>query len=270
MTLDLALLASAFVLGFAGSLHCVGMCGGIAAALAQSSSSRDGSGSFVHSFVHSLGRIMSYATLGGLFGMVGGAVGSVVGGAANGIVAARPLAEFVLRVLVGLLIVAIGFELARTGRAFPAVERGGQAIWRRVLPLARRVGRPDRPTAALALGALWGLLPCGLVYSGLVLAAASGDLVDGSAAMAAFGLGTLPAVVATAVFSAGLARLGSVARVRRGAGGLLVAFGLWSIAGAWVASHGHAAHAEHGAHPARDSYSAHDAHSAHDSHSAHP
>lgn len=231
------LLVSALVLGFAGSLHCVAMCGGIAGALAQSASLRGDAGAraagLALPILNSLGRVTSYAAAGG------------VAGALGGLVPVHPGGGLVMRVLLGLVLVAIGIELARTGRAFGGIERMGYTLWRRVLPVIGRLGRPDRPLAAFALGALWGWLPCGLVYSALLLAAASGGMGDGASTMAAFGLGTLPAVVTTARFAAGLARLGSPLRVRRTAGALLVVFGLWSIVGPWVAPSGHAGHCEH-------------------------
>lgn len=264
MTFEPALLMSALVLGFAGSLHCVGMCGGIAGALAQSASERAIRASILHSF----GRIASYAMVGVLAGLFGGVFGELF--------PAHPSAGLVVRVALGLLIIAVGIELARTGRAFGWIERAGQGVWRRMLPLVRRLGRPDRPLAALALGALWGWLPCGLVYSAGLLAAASGGALQGGATMVAFGLGTLPAVLATAHLTTGLARLGRITSVRRGAGALLVAFGLWSIVGAWIASQahgGHGGHQGHGAHRAQVERGdpvgsggprTHDLHSAHD------
>ena len=85
---------------------------------------------------------------------------------------------------------------------------------------------------ALAAGALWGWLPCGLVYSMLTLALASGDPARGALVMAGFGLGTLPAVG-----GAGSAAAGALRRLRGGAGQraagvLLAVFGVWTAIGA--------------------------------------
>jgi sulfite exporter TauE/SafE len=113
-----------------------------------------------------------------------------------------------------------------------------------VTPLLRRIGRPEHAWQHLALGAVWGWLPCGLVYSALLLAAASGGPRSGALALAAFGVGTLPAVLATAGFGRLLGRLGGGLSIRRTAGALLVVFGLWSILGPWAMQHAH--HAEPG------------------------
>jgi len=77
---------------------------------------------------------------------------------------------------------------------------------------------------------LWGWIPCGLVYSVLLAAAVSGGAAEGALVMAAFGLGTLPAMV---LATAGAARLASLTRrtgVRRAAGALVVLAGLWTMA----------------------------------------
>lgn len=124
-------------------------------------------------------------------------------------------------------------------------ERAGQTIWRRLSPLTRRIGRPERAWQIFAMGVVWGWLPCGLVYSALLLAAGSAGPASGALAMASFGLGTLPAVLAASGLGAALARLGGALAVRRSAGALLVVFGLWSVVGTWAMA---GAHADHGAH----------------------
>ncbi len=264
MSMDLPVFASALVLGFAGSVHCVAMCGGIAGALQQAMPEKGPVETSLRSLLYSLGRITSYAVA----GAIAGGLGTVFAPAASAL--GR------VHVAVGVVIVVIGLQIAFGGRLFAPLERAGLAVWRRAAPLARRIGRPERAWQVFALGLVWGWLPCGLVYSALVLAAASGGPALGALAMASFGLGTLPAVWAATGFGALVTRLGGGATVRRSAGLALVAFGLWSIVGTWIlASHhgaphvgGHAGHAgpqpehavEHG--PA----SAHDASPTHGSH----
>jgi sulfite exporter TauE/SafE len=81
---------------------------------------------------------------------------------------------------------------------------------------------------AFALGALWGWLPCGMVYGALVVALASGDPVSGALTMAAFGLGTLPNLLALGYAAGRLRpRLGSI---RIAASAVLVAFGIFGLA----------------------------------------
>jgi uncharacterized protein len=86
---------------------------------------------------------------------------------------------------------------------------GGRRVWRRMEPLGRRFMPVREPRQALALGLVWGWLPCGLVYSVLIWSIASGGFVQGAALMAAFGLGTLPNLL---LMGAMAARLGGFLR----------------------------------------------------------
>lgn len=238
MTDLLPILVSGLVLGLAGSVHCVAMCGGIAGAVSQAASAGQGGAVAAAraALLASAGRIASYAMAGALAGAFGGTLTRLVAvGGAHGTA---------LRTVLALVIVAVGFELARTGRAFGFLERAGAALWRHATPLLRRIGRPERAWQVLAMGAIWGWLPCGLVYAGLVVAAAAGRPDQGALAMLSFGLGTLPAVVGASGFSTLLARAGGGASARRRAGLALLAFGLWSLAGTWLFAGGsqHACH----------------------------
>lgn len=212
------LIATAFLAGLMGSAHCVAMCGGIATALG---SVRGGTAPVRHTLLYQLGRISSYGLIGGLAGTLGAAVGL-------GFEASKWSA--VLRIATALMVVLIGLDMA-LGRAFrPAwlrtPERWGARLWRRIAP-ATRAAQPLPPAArALALGVLWGWLPCGLVYSVLLAAAVSGSAVGGSLTMIAFGIGTLPAMLTLSYFGARLGFLnGTFARLM---GSVLVACGLWT------------------------------------------
>jgi len=81
-----------------------------------------------------------------------------------------------------------------------------------------------------AAGAVWGWLPCGLVYGALAAAAASGDPARGAIGMAAFGLGTLPCLLAAGAAASRLRAWLSARAFRLAAGGLVLGFGVWGIA----------------------------------------
>lgn len=219
-------------MGFLGSSHCIGMCGGIAAAL-SAAPRRDGAGAtrdaMATAVTQNLGRVASYGAAGALAGAFGAAFSGL--GGADGM--------FALRAVAALLIVATGLYLAGLSAAVTRIEALGGALWRRLGPVAGRLRRSDSALAAFAFGALWGWLPCGLVYSALAVAAASGSAADGAMTMAGFGLGTLPATLAVGVFAGrGQAVLRSLS-ARRAAGAMVVAFGLWTFvaaAGAWQRS----------------------------------
>jgi hypothetical protein len=213
-----ASLIALFLVGLLSGGHCVGMCGGIVGAL--SLPGRGQSAWRVH-LSYNVGRIASYAVA----GLVVGAVGSLslVGGTS------LPLQQG-LYVLANLMLVAMGLYLIGMTRALGPVERAGQVIWRRIQPLTSRF-LPVRGVAqALPLGLLWGWLPCGLVYSVLITAMASGSALRGAATMLAFGLGTLPNLL-LAGYAFSRFRSMVQARLARVAAGIFVlgfgVLGLW-------------------------------------------
>jgi sulfite exporter TauE/SafE len=210
-------LATAFVAGLVGSTHCVAMCGGIATALGASG---DG-GRRVTVVLQQAGRISSYAC-------AGAAAGGLT--ALGGETLAIPAWGSMLRLATAVVIVLLGLHMAFGARArwLGVPERVGAIVWRRLAPVARRLSAVSPAPRAFALGALWGWLPCGLVYSALLVAAVTGSAGAGAATMIAFGLGTLPAM-------AGLAFAGKRVVLRDGAlarlaGAVIVACGLWTAA----------------------------------------
>jgi sulfite exporter TauE/SafE len=214
---SLLFLFSAFLAGLMGSGHCLGMCGGIATALgsvAPATLPRPWWDVLYH-----VGRILSYLT----FGMVAGALGAA-GLYYSGATAYARLAMATVIALLGLKLILSG---AAAGGWLRAPERLGATLWRQLQPrVARHLPRSPVPRALLA-GALWGWLPCGLVYSALLASGAAGSAGGGGATMLAFGLGTVPAM-------AGLGGLGSrLPRLAKPGARLL---GLTLIAcGAWTA-----------------------------------
>ena len=216
-------LVAGMVVGFLGSPHCVAMCGGIAGALsvALPPERRCGPAAVAHHAAYSAGRIASYALAGALAGALGIAFARLLGD--SGVIA--------LRTAAAALLVALGLSLAGWWRGLARLEALGARLWRRIAPLAARL-RPGRsPLGAFALGTLWGWLPCGLVYSALALAAATGSAAGGALLMAGFGLGTLPALLATGVLAQRLGTVASRIANRRVAGAMLIVFGLWTFLG---------------------------------------
>ncbi len=205
-------------LGLLGSPHCVAMCGGIAGAMALAT--RGCGAPAARALTFNLGRVVSYAAAGALAGALGLALSAALGAAG----------ALLLRVAAALLLIALGLYLAGWWSGLAALERQGARLWRRIAPLARRL-QPGRSFAgALALGMLWGWLPCGLVYSALAFAVTAGDARHGALLMAGFGLGTLPAMIATGVLAQRVSGLGRVVASRRLAGALLIACGAWTFA----------------------------------------
>jgi hypothetical protein len=133
----------------------------------------------------------------------------------------------------GLFMVAMGLYIAGWWTGLGRLEQVGGLLWRRLEPFGRRLLPVRRPAQALALGALWGWLPCGLVYSALVWAVSSGGAAQGAALMLAFGLGTLPNLLLMGAAAGTVARLAQRPLVRQAAGGAVLLFGLWTLWSAW-------------------------------------
>lgn len=216
-------LASAFVVGLLGGVHCVGMCGGIVAALTfglppERRSAPGGMASFL--LAYNAGRIASYA-----------AAGAVMGAAGVLLAGFLPVeyAQRGLLLLAALFMVAMGLYLGGWWRGLARLEAAGGALWRRIEPLGRGLMPVRGPGQAFALGLLWGWLPCGLVYSVLVWAVSSGSALQGMLLLLAFGLGTLPNLLAMGAAAGLLARFAREPWVRRAAGALVAAFGLWTL-----------------------------------------
>jgi sulfite exporter TauE/SafE len=237
-------LGAALVAGMAGSGHCLAMCGGIAGALAvraQATAATPGAlGSRLSlALAYNVARIVSYAVAGGVAGLLGHALLRTLDVA--------PLA-LALRVLAGLVMVAAAGRLLFGWRLLDPLEAAGAALWRKTMPWASpRGARRGGLRGAVALGLAWGWLPCGLTYSMLLLAATTANVTTGALVMAAFGLGTLPAMVsATVAFERAARLLAAKATLRTVAGTLLFAFGAWTAGNAAyhaLAHPGHAAHA---------------------------
>lgn len=216
---------AALLMGLFGGVHCVAMCGGVVGVLCAGLPSKVRASplrQLPYSLAYNAGRVGSYA----LGGLLAGAFGGLVSAAAP-----VHVVQLVLRVIAGAMMLGLGLQLAGILRMVGALERLGAPLWRRIEPLARRALPVRSPLGALVLGSLWGWLPCGMVYAAMALAMTSGSAARGALTMAAFGLGTLPTLLAMGALASGLARASRKRVVRQGAGLLIAAFGALSLLG---------------------------------------
>jgi sulfite exporter TauE/SafE len=211
MGLDTGTFGALFLSGLLGSLgHCLGMCGPLVTMFGIQLKARRPAGWPYHLLYHA-SRLGMYV----LFGATAGGLGSVLGlGDSLGKVAGT------VSLLLGLGVVLLGMGYLGW---LPLGRIEGAGAWlSRAMSWALQQGSSAR---VLALGALNGLLPCGLVYSALLVAASTGGPLTGAAGMVVFGLGTLPALMAVGVGAGALS-----ARVRqvfvRVAGVLILVVGL--------------------------------------------
>jgi uncharacterized protein len=210
-------LLAAFLTGLLGGTHCVGMCGGIVAAMSFQGQTRQ---PFTFHIGYSAGRIASYALL--------GAAAGLLGSAAFLSDSLYPL-QRALYVLAQVMLILLGLYLAGLNQSIRVLEHAGGAVWRRVQPLLARVMPVRNLGQSVAAGALWGWLPCGLVYSVLVMALAAGGALQGALLLLAFGLGTLPNLLLMGWAAERLRTFARKTWVKRGAGLLVAAMGVWGL-----------------------------------------
>ncbi|WP_072392221.1 sulfite exporter TauE/SafE family protein [Hyphomicrobium sp. CS1GBMeth3] len=202
--------AGGFALGLASTLHCAGMCGGIASGLLHFGAPRNAvEGASLASLTHA-GRITSYIAAGAFVG----ALGAPVLGWLDRDTAFR-LAQWAGAVA----LMWIGLSTAGLLPPLAALDR-------LLAPLSGVLARaarpfPNRYVTAIAGGLAWGLMPCAMVYGALFTAMLSGSAIGGGAVMVAFGIGTLPGLLITT------AGFGALVRSARGnwrvAAGLAIA-----------------------------------------------
>jgi sulfite exporter TauE/SafE len=220
-------LFAALVAGAAGSVHCLAMCGGLSGALGMRAR-RQGASSgrtFAHALTYQTGRIASYSIAGAVVGSFGGVLQAAFD-------ADRVI--LIARVTAGLVLVVAAIGVLFKRHPFSRLELLGGRLWTRVAPIARAIPTTGL-SGSLTLGMLWGWLPCGLVYSMLLVAALGGTALHGAATMFCFGTGTAPAVLAAGVLGGQAWRVTMAKGLNLAAGSLLLVFGLLTMLGPFAA-----------------------------------
>lgn len=217
-------LGAAAMLGLAASGHCLVMCGGISTALGLATARNASGRPRAHLLVgYQLGRITSYSLAGLLFA---GALGTLIATLDNATV------RLALRALT-----ALAFALAALvalGRLRDPGAGAGRRLWSHLAPLGRRLLPVTNWPRAFAFGMVWGWMPCGFVFTVLLIATLQADAARGALTMAAFGLGTAPALLIASFSAQRLAALATRPALRQLAGSLLIVSAMLTLAGPWL------------------------------------
>ena len=174
-----SLALTALVMGLVGGPHCVLMCGAACAGIGRAAGPHGARAMWIFQ----AGRVFGYAALGG----IAAASMQGVGWLATQSAALRPVWT-----LLHVAAAVLGLALLLSARQPVWIEAGGKALWQRTRAWVGTHGR----SAPLVLGAAWALLPCGLLYSALLVAALSGGVVEGVWVMALFALGSSVSMMA--------------------------------------------------------------------------
>lgn len=227
MPLDLPILAAALLTGLLGSVHCLLMCSGVATGLAAASDGGTGRSAVSAALTLNLGRVLGYAL-----------AGAVIAGLGTQVLRWIDIEQaiWLLRLGVGVVLILVGLRLLDGRDRLRAVGRFGQRVWQRLRPLTGVLLPATTTPRRLALGALWGWLPCGLSWTMLLVALFTVDALHGALVMLAFGLGTLPAVLPLTWGSARLARRFGAGGTRRTLAVLVIAAGAVTVLAPWLAA----------------------------------
>jgi len=205
------ILAAGFIFGLANSAHCMGMCGVFAF-----QAGGGGPKPWLRLPLYFAGKTCTYVFMGTLAGWAG----------AHALRGATSI-QAALGVFVGALLLLTAWLLLGPARA---PSRAATAWAKLVEPFFRNVRRVHETGGPFALGAATGALPCGVSYLAALQAAALGSPFGGAAMMAAFGLGTVPALAVAGLVGRGaLARLGPQ-RLRVAGAVIVLATGVVAIA----------------------------------------
>ncbi|MEG4440534.1 sulfite exporter TauE/SafE family protein [Microcoleus sp. AT9_B5] len=218
--LDLLLIST---LGFLGSFgHCAGMCGPLTVAFSLSNSRNDKLAAFRFHLLLNLGRIVAYALVGAAIGGLGSVLiaGGFLAGTGSELRRAIALLTGTMLIWFGVVQIQPGL-LPRLPLLHPLThDRVGQAM--------SKLSAQKNWWVPIALGLLWGLIPCGFLYAAQIKAAETGNPVLGAATMLAFGLGTLPTMLGVGFF-AGRLSADKRSQLFRAGGWVTVAIGILTL-----------------------------------------
>jgi sulfite exporter TauE/SafE len=223
--MSIGILVSAWLVGTLGGLHCVAMCGGLLGAIGARDAARAQPLLSARTLVarqatYHAGRIVTYSLLGALFGALGAAT--------LGIVDLLPL-QRAIYILANVFLLLLGTSLALRTPGVPMFQRFGARAFAPVLRAMQPVLRRSDASGRVAMGLVWGLMPCALIYSVLPLSLLAGGAWQGALVMLAFGLGTLPNLLATGVLIGRAGRWMSGSAMRHAGAAIMIAFGMLGI-----------------------------------------
>lgn len=223
LTSQLGVYLTALLVGLLGGVHCLSMCGGLVSSLTlglDPEIRRNPWRMLPYQLTYNLSRIAGYAVAGALFGALGAVLLQLD---------SFQIMQRALYALAGVMMLLLGLYLAGWWRLLAVTERLGLVLWRRLEPVARRFLPVRRLPQAAVIGFIWAWIPCGLVYSVLITAMATGSALQGALVMLAFGIGTLPNLLGIALLAGAAARIAERDWVRQAAGVLVMGFGLYAL-----------------------------------------
>jgi len=207
--------ATAFLIGLAGAGHCFGMCGGIISALSFNTHK---SNQVRIQLTYNLGRISSYTLLALAFSLFFQTFSNYYEGV-----------SYFLRTFAAAILFFMALYLLKQSQIILKIEKLGSFGWKYIAPAAKNLLPIKTTKHAFLAGFVWGWLPCGLVYSSLIWISARSTPLEAIILMMAFGLGTLPAMLATGIFSGNLKESWSKLHLNTISGIFMLIYAVWTL-----------------------------------------
>ncbi len=225
MMIDWLVIGAALMSGLLGGVHCAAMCGGIATGLSFGQRPAGAGAQWLQALQPNLGRVLGYTL-----------AGAIVGGFGHGLVALAqaPMLALAMRMAVGAMMVIVAIRLLSPTAKFNPLAGPGRALWQRLQPLQRGLLPADTVFKRIAVGMLWGWLPCGLSATLLATAWLQASAAHGALTMAAFGLGTLPIMLPLTWSGARFGQRLQRGGLRTAAGLLVLVAGLITLTAPWL------------------------------------
>lgn len=225
MMIDWLVIGAALMSGLLGGVHCAAMCGGIATGLSFGQRPAGAGAQWLQALQPNLGRVLGYTL-----------AGAIVGGFGHGLVALAqaPTLALAMRMAVGAMMVVVAIRLLSPTAKFNPLAGPGRALWQRLQPLQRGLLPADTVFKRIAVGMLWGWLPCGLSATLLATAWLQASAAHGALTMAAFGLGTLPIMLPLTWSGARFGQRLQRGGMRTAAGLLVLVAGLITLTAPWL------------------------------------
>lgn len=206
---------TAILIGLLSTGHCLGMCGGIIAAISFKTGVKF---KYLYHIIYNIGRIISYVIvtiivniLGSFFFELGGYY------------------TFLFKIISNLILIIIGLHITNIYNSMFFIE---SFLWHTWSIISRVIGNINFSKSIwypLILGILWGGVPCGLIYSTIIWTAGFGSIIKSLILMMLFGLGTLPSMLFAGIFNIKFIKMFSNNVIKYIAGGIIIIFGLKNI-----------------------------------------
>lgn len=185
--IDIALLTAVFVVGFNGSLHCVGMCGPVVGILGMNTQADTPRKKVLAALCYNLGRITTYMFL--------GVIAMLLSVAMNDL---KPV-QVVVRYLAGLIMFFVALQLIGFPQFLAFIEKPMSKLSRPISKLTRKFFPIKTFFGSYLAGLAWGLLPCGMVYMAFAMSLGVENPLGAPLVMLFFGLGTLPMMITLSI-----------------------------------------------------------------------